>query len=750
MRHLSSTLVLFSVIALVFFEPAPRASASKDIMKEDKMIFFIAPDGADSNNGSKERPFSSLERARDAVREHRVRNGGPEGGARILIRGGEYERSTTFFLTEEDSGVEGGPVEYRAYGDEEVFFTGGVTLDPSAFTPVTDAAILARIPEKARERVVQVDLRALGVGGFEKEMNPQGYCRPITYGPMELFVDGRAMTIARYPNDGRIGYRVIEQDTDLRQVHWEDIGPNWEPPVELKGGVIALETERVRAWGQANDAWVYGHFWNGFADDNIKVAKFDPSSGQATLAFPHLYRLGDGGGIRSIQVFNLLEELDTEEEYFIDRDSGILYFIPNGSLDGSAIQLSHLTEPLVLMEDVSFVEFRGITFETGRDMGINIVGGKGNMIENCVVRNMGTVGIMVGQGVTGPDYAVHEYAGGQNVSGYIGNIQSHLYFDSAWNNNPGKHHAITGCKIYGMGQGGVILGGGDRITLEKAENRVERTEITDYNRLVKMYRPGVYLTGTGNIVRNNHIHDAPGFAVYLYGNDHLIEYNEINNVVNRADDSGAFYMGRDPAARGNVIRYNYWHNIPGKDSYDGESSHGVMVVYLDDSASGTEVYGNVIKSSDRLGVMINGGRDNIVKNNIIIGSRHGVRVSDISVGNPFLESDSLFRRRLDAVGYQSSVFSKYENLANILEDHPDHPKYNRVEANVFIAVGNQFDFASIGGETTSVAGNIVFDELNEAGFVDPEGGDFRLKNDAEVFRRNPEFPKIPFSEIGIR
>ena len=50
--------------------------------------FYVAPDGADSNAGTFEQPFATLERARDAVRRLKEESGLPEGGVTVYLRGG--------------------------------------------------------------------------------------------------------------------------------------------------------------------------------------------------------------------------------------------------------------------------------------------------------------------------------------------------------------------------------------------------------------------------------------------------------------------------------------------------------------------------------------------------------------------------------------------------------------------------------------------------------------------------------------
>src|SRR6266568_4185090 len=51
--------------------------------------FYVATNGHDENPGTREKPFASLARARDAVR--RLKSGGRgDAGVTVLVRGGTY------------------------------------------------------------------------------------------------------------------------------------------------------------------------------------------------------------------------------------------------------------------------------------------------------------------------------------------------------------------------------------------------------------------------------------------------------------------------------------------------------------------------------------------------------------------------------------------------------------------------------------------------------------------------------------
>jgi len=95
----------------------------------------------------------------------------------------------------------------------------------------------------------------------------------------------------------------------------------------------------------------------------------------------------------------------------------------------------------------------------------------------------------------------------------------------------------------------------------------------------------VFFDGVGQHVAHNLIHDAPFEAMYQRGNDHVLEFNEVHRVCTETGDAGAIHTGRDFTWQGNIIRYNYWHDL------QGSGLHGVTAVYLDDFSSGYKIYG---------------------------------------------------------------------------------------------------------------------------------------------------------------
>ncbi len=126
----------------------------------------------------------------------------------------------------------------------------------------------------------------------------------------------------------------------------------------------------------------------------------------------------------------------------------------------------------------------------------------------------------------------------------------------------------------------------------------------------------------GNRITGNHIHDLPHFGVWLHGNDHIIERNEIDHVCLDTNDAGALYMGRDFTGAGNVIRENYFHDL-------GEGDL-VQAVYLDDCAGGD--HRACTSSCAGRGMMIGGGRDNIVTGNAFVECQPAIHLDGRGIG----------------------------------------------------------------------------------------------------------------------
>ncbi|MES1160950.1 MAG: right-handed parallel beta-helix repeat-containing protein, partial [Bacteroidota bacterium] len=282
--------------------------------------------------------------------------------------------------------------------------------------------------------------------------------------------------------------------------------------------------------------------------------------------------------------------------------------------------------------------------------------------------------------------------------------------------------------------------GGDRITLKPAGNYVYGCTFTDCGRIDYSYRSPVNIDGVGNKVQHCRFDSCPATAIYMHGNDHLIEYNVISEACSFVDDMGAIYIGRDPSEAGNTIRWNFFKNI---------GRLGMTIaVYFDDGACGSTVYGNVFYKAGTRTVLVGGGKYNRIFNNIFIDSKMAFHLDD-RLGNwskSVLASGGLFELRLRKVNYKGPAYANaYPWLARYFEDHPEMPAHNDIENNVLVRVAQ----VNNGKKEWGPIHDNNFITPDDPGFVDASRLDFTLKKDAVVFQKLPGFQPITFSRIGL-
>ncbi len=89
-------------------------------------VFHVAVNGKDTDPGSAEAPFATVQRARAAVRE--AVRGGLKRDVVVLLGGGTYSVPETLTFGPEDGGTEGFSVAYAAAPGDSVTISGGRSI----------------------------------------------------------------------------------------------------------------------------------------------------------------------------------------------------------------------------------------------------------------------------------------------------------------------------------------------------------------------------------------------------------------------------------------------------------------------------------------------------------------------------------------------------------------------------------------------------------------------------------------------
>ncbi len=630
---------------------------------------------AETGKYRKDGPFATLERARQEIRLIKKR-GLPKEGVRVWIAGGRYELEKTFELAKEDSGTPGAGIVYQAAEGQRVILTGGKNV--SGFESVTDAGVLQRLLPEARGKVLQVDLKAKGLTDFG----------PVVKGGMEVFFKDKAMTLARWPNEGFV--KIVDVTGDQ--------------PVDVRGtkgnksGKLIYAGERPSRWSGESHGWLHGYWFWDWSDSRQAIESIDVKNHQITLKSPqHSYGYRKGQWYYAL---NLLAELDSPGEWYADREQGILYFWPPEELGkaGDGVVVSVLPS-LLSMKDVENVSFRGIEFEMSRGTAIKVSGGKHVQVIGCEIRNTGDYGVVV---------------------------------------KGGEKHRILGCDLYALGNGGISIQGGERKALKPAGHEASNNHIYDFGRWVRMYSPGVWVSGVGNRVAHNHIHDAPHQAIAFSGNDHVIELNQIHDVCLESNDAGAIYAGRDWTMCGTVVRHNYLHDITGFEN------RGSVGVYLDDLFGSTKIEGNVFYRVTRA-AFIGGGRNVTISNNIFVDCDKALHIDARGLGWASASVPTTMKKRLDAMPVNSELWKKrYPHLPGLWQDEAAAPKGNVVAKNLFKGK-NWDDINKTSRPYVKMENNL--DKLDFR-FVDAAKQDFRLQKDSPAWKIG--FKEIPIQKIGLQ
>jgi len=631
--------------------------------------YYVSTTGYDSNPGTIEKPFAKLERARDVIRVHKQKGKLPSGGVTVWVRGGTYNLSKAFELTENDSGTVKSPIAYRRYNNEKVQLTGGKEL--SGFSLLTDPGILKRLDAASRGKVMQVNLNELGITDLG-EMKPRGFGRSDVSSGLELFFNQKPMTLSRWPNSG-----------------WTKIAST---PMLQNEGQFLYAGNRPSRWAKADDIWLHGYWTHDWADSYVKVASINTLSSEIVTQEPHgVYGYKAGGRFYAL---NILEELDEPGEWYLDRKTGILYFWPPAPLTRGKTFVS-IIPTIISLHNVSYVTLQGMTIEYCRGTAVVVTGGANNRIAGCTIRNVGNNAVKI---------------------------------------EGGAKNGIQSSDIYHCGESGIILSGGDRKALAPAGNYAVNNRIHDFSQWVRTITPGIAINGVGNRIANNLIYNAPHTAILLHGNEHIIEYNDIHHVCLETSDAGAFYMGRDYTERGNIIRHNYFHDLNMGD---------VQAIYLDDLASGTTVYGNVVHKAGR-GALIGGGRDNTFKNNIFIDCNKAISLDARGAGWGKKFYNTLVER-LNAVNYRQPPYStRYPDLFTIFEKNQPMPEGNSIVNNISVG-GTWLELKNgLTDKAVKIKGNLVD---KDPGFVDRAHNNFQLKSDSPAYRHG--FQRIPIERIGL-
>ena len=599
-------------------------------------------------------------------------------------------------------------VNIKAEGD--VRLIGGKKL--SEFTHVCsfdNNDIYMRFDEAVKDRVLQCNLTENGIENTG-EFISRGFSRPIIPSHSEIFINKKPLNIAQYPKKGKFlnisGFKNGEMN------EWgENNG-------KLEDGFY-FNDNHTSKWKNTENLWVHGYWAYDWANsyENVDILNSDKMFIKNKPPYGNYqYRKN-----QRFYFLNVLEEVTDPGDYFIDKSTNILYFIPYEDNNDEVI-ISLMQEPIFIINKSSNISIEGLTLEAVRGHLISIKDSSDIKIKNCHLRNAGNYGVFI---------------------------------------RNSKNVEISCCTIHDNGDGGIDAMGGNRLTLEPANINIYNNHIYNIAKWSRCYQTAANITGVGMTVRNNLIHDCPHTAILFWGNDMTIENNEIYNVVMETGDAGGIYTGRNFTFRGNNVCRNYIHHL-------GGVGMGTMGIYNDDCVSGTVMKDNFFFEVNRA-AFLGGGRDFIVKNNVFVNCYPSVEIDGRGANNNDVWRNmvvKLMKERYyhitDLVNentYDGKVTEVSGNISPYIDKYPElrdiHAYYQKetkpyivpsalIENNVMCSERKiEFTWDSEKGEF------VIKNNYNcrRSDFRDSEFGDFTVKDNSEALRYG--YIPVDMSEIGL-
>jgi hypothetical protein len=385
------------------------------ILKPETVMaeYYVSNNGDDSNDGTKDRPFATIKRARDEVRKI---NADMTGNIVVHIAGGTYILDDTLTFDERDSASNGFCIKY--VGEGETVISGGQKIGSFTLHDEEKNIYSAKVPEGMLFR--------------------------------QLYVDGKKMTRARSNTDFStriVGASRFNEDGTMIPEHLNYWGEDSLVPASY--GEIYLNANEFQNFNNLTDvelhvltAWVKNVLRVKAAETKDGITTIRIQDNENRLIFNRLHPNIDGYSHMSTHDFvyyieNAYELIDGDNEWYLDESTDTVYIkvpentdinssevviprleklISTGTTDGSKIQnlsfegltfrYSNWTVPSTDgLVDVQAGMYANYCIFKTNDVGIlrpsaaiYVSNTENFALKNCTVENMGAAGIDLNYG----------------------------------------------------------------------------------------------------------------------------------------------------------------------------------------------------------------------------------------------------------------------------------------------------------------------------------------------------------------
>ena len=711
----------------------------------DGQKIFVSTVGDDSGDGSEEEPLRTLEKAIDVANEMREDS---DKLIEILLREGTYSVTNTIKII--NSQKDDSLLKISAYQDEKVTINAGVDIPLSAMNIADSDFTNAIIDKPNAGSVLQYNLKDAQIEDFG-EISLRGHLiSDEKEAQAELSLNGEVQKLAGWPNGEYTGL--------IKPIDSNEYGKRTKSGI-ANGCSFKVNYDRPSQWSKPEQAWLSGTIGPNYEFDYYPVSRFDSKEKRVYLSRGALEKYYTEPYYR---FENVPEELDEPGEYYIDRQSGMLYFYPPEDAPKDSVLTITMSTPtldvsrkapnsMFRIENSKNIVFENLIFKGGRGSAITGKNNSNIKFINCEINSFGENGIR---------------------------------FDAS------TDITISDCKIHDVGQDGILfVSCGNYQTLSPSNIVVSNNDIYNFARLERSYKTGIDFgyRCVGATAANNHIHNGPHAGMIFYGVNNDIYGNEFDHLVTEFSDMDALYCNNSsyPWERGNKIHNNYFHDI-GKSSMNGRHQINVRAIRTDNRGCGLNIYENLFynigdggngNGNNGIGAITAEGTRNRIFNNLFVDCNEayfntlqykeietaddgtlypdtiinssGVEVANTINGAKVADLKKQMEKYLPVYGKQ------FPELYNYFYEHPYMSKTNEFKNNMIINIsiplsnfnGTQNEEGFRGSQMlTAASGNYV--STSDPGFVSYDNGNLELSSSATSLVEG--LPKFEMSSFGIQ
>ncbi len=711
----------------------------------DGQKIFVSTVGDDSGDGSEEEPLRTLEKAIDVANEMREDS---DKLIEILLREGTYSVTNTIKII--NSQKDDSLLKISAYQDEKVTINAGVDIPLSAMNIADSDFTNAIIDKPNAGSVLQYNLKDAQIEDFG-EISLRGHLiSDEKEAQAELSLNGEVQKLAGWPNGE---YTGLIKPTDSNEY-----GKRTKSGI-ANGCSFKVNYDRPSQWSKPEQAWLSGTIGPNYEFDYYPVSRFDSEEKRVYLSRGALEKYYTEPYYR---FENVPEELDEPGEYYIDRQSGMLYFYPPEDAPKDSVLTITMSTPtldvsgkapnsMFRIENSKNIVFENLIFKGGRGSAITGKNNSNIKFINCEINSFGENGIR---------------------------------FDAS------TDITISDCKIHDVGQDGILfVSCGNYQTLSPSNIVVSNNDIYNFARLERSYKTGIDFgyRCVGATAANNHIHNGPHAGMIFYGVNNDIYGNEFDNLVTEFSDMDALYCNNSnyPWERGNKIHNNYFHDI-GKSSMNGRHQINVRAIRTDNRGCGLNIYENLFynigdggngNGNNGIGAITAEGTRNRIFNNLFVDCNEAyfntlqykeietaddgtlypntiINSSGVEVANT-INGAKVADLKKQMENYLPVYGKQFPELYNYFYEHPNMSKTNEFKNNMIINIaiplsnfnGTQNEEGFRGSQMlTAASGNYV--STSDPGFVSYDNGNLELSSSATLLVEG--LPKFEMSSFGIQ